>query len=185
MLSVARACTKPLSLHLTLLNKQGLGWAVGRDRFTLPLLSTGQLCGQVVGTLPLLCTWRRGSSVPQVAFQCEEIQFLCMPVFSEFTVFLSSEIMSVLCHRPSKWCFHLIKLNAHVASPGVHFKVWVEVEDISVIEERTVENSRNQNCCCLAHAAFWDQFQSEVSPKIFYFLIEYVAVLQADTCSNL
>ena len=57
----------------------------------------------------------------------------------------------------------------------MYFKVWVKVEGVSVIGETTVENSRNQNWCYLAHATFWDQFQNEVSPKMFYFLLDRVS----------
>jgi len=111
-----------------------------------------------------------GSSVPQVALPVLRNTIILYDYF-----FLSSwylEIMWGLCCSPSKWCFHLIKGSTYVASPGMHFKVWVKVEDVSVIGERTVENSRNQNRCYLALATFWDQFQNEVSPKIFYFLLD-------------
>lgn len=62
----------------------------------------------------------------------------------------------------------------YVASPGMYFKVWVKVEDVSVTGERTVENNRNQSRHYLAYATFWDQFQNEVLPKIFYVLSDRV-----------
>lgn len=49
----------------------------------------------------------------------------------------------------------------------MYFKVWLKVEDVSAIGERTVENSRNQDWCYLAYATAWDQFQNEAPPKLF------------------
>lgn len=127
------ACT------LTLLNKRGEGWPSSRDRFT----AQPWLCDWPLGTLPLLCTWHWVSSMPQVA-----LPVLRNTIILYVWFFLNSqylEIMWELCHSPSKRCFHPIKVSTYVASPGMYFKVWVKVEDVSVVGERTVENSRNQN----------------------------------------
>lgn len=94
-----------------------------------------------------------------------------MSVFSEFTV-SRNNVRVVL--QPIKVVFSSHQ-NMYVASPGIYFKVWVRVEEVSMIGDRTVENSRNQNWCYLAHATFWDQFQNAVSPKIFYFPLDRVS----------